>query len=85
MSEHRRVVHVLITRQFFEFFLKEPKDDLCLFYRTEGIPNDAKLVNIQYADKFDVWCAYFEHPSFDEVPCGDLIPEIRPTITTYWI
>lgn len=44
----------------------------------EGLPPDAKYIRGGYDSDRDKFIMIFEHPSFDEVHLGGILPEVTP-------
>jgi len=80
----RRIVHVKINYDVIESWLKSTGDD-CVFHSVVGVPRDAKMINLNYDFKSEMFYALFEHESFEPVPAGNEIPVVTPVITIYYV
>ena len=78
----RRVVNVFIDPLVVEEWLRTTDD--CMIYAVDGLPKEAKMVNLAFDFSAGQFCATMEHESFDQVPTGDRIPTRTIRVTRYY-
>jgi len=71
-TAYSKVKKIPVTRQAFADFFKENDR---LIEVTDGIPEDAELVRIDYSSKRDIYYFIIESEQFEVVKEGDKIPE----------
>lgn len=74
-SKSRKLARVGITVEALPFFVSEGKE--YHFQCIKGVPDTAELVGYYFSDESQVLYLIFRHESFDEVPFGNSIPELR--------
>lgn len=77
-----RFKRLIITAElFFDLFTSGVHPPRTYRVDEDAIPSDARLVNVRHGwpDALEI---LIESQSFEEVKQGDVIPELRPVITT---
>ena len=46
-----------------------------------GLPDDVTMKNVFYDPSRQCWGLVLEHSSFDEIPLGQMLPEINANVT----
>jgi hypothetical protein len=74
-----RRVFVTLNAEVVSFMLKANE----ILKVVDGIPNDAKYIGCWHDFRKDTLNFCFEHPSFDPIPEGNLIPQKEIKIKHY--
>lgn len=84
MGSERRLKRLRCTPQFVMSVLYQhiPKSGLVFSVsEMEGIPDGTEVHHVGYDLISDAFVFFLEHPSFEPVPEGEIIPEITPKPT----
>jgi hypothetical protein len=76
---NRRMVRVPITIQLLQGFIVHGMKNLNISVDS-GIPEDAQYVGSTTDERNLTAYLFFSHPSFDEIPEGQMIPDRLPII-----
>ena len=80
----RKLVNVRVNPDIIESWLKSTGDE-CVFHSVDGVPSDAKMIDLRYNFREGIYYALFTHDSFDPVAMGNEIPVMTPTVTVYYV
>lgn len=80
-----RAVYVHLSPEIIGDFCKTTEPGRKFYYSVEGVPSDAKFHHAYYDSERRVFCAVFEHESFDEIEEGcSFFGPVRVEVTKHW-
>jgi hypothetical protein len=79
--QNRRMVRVLVSIQLLKDFIVNGTRHLNISVDS-GIPEDAQYIGSTTDERNLTAYLFFSHPSFDEIPEGQAIPDRIPIIRT---